>query len=96
MSRPWYIVVKLRLQRYGAASRPFYRLVAADVNSPRDGRFIEQLGTYDAVNFKTQVEVKPERISYWLSKGAVPTKTVSDILKKQGILQTKQATEQKA
>lgn len=79
-------MVKIRLQRYGTKKRPFYRVVAADVRNRRDGRFIEQLGTYDAVKYDTQIHLNEERTRYWLEKGAIPTPTVSDILKRKGLL----------
>lgn len=78
-------MVKLRLQRYGTKKRPFYRLVAADVNARRDGRFIEQLGYFDPIRFTDQVNFKAERVQYWLKNGAQPTETVADLLKKAGI-----------
>ncbi len=79
-------MVKIRLQRYGAKNRPFYRLVAAEARGKRDGRFIEQLGYYDTVAFQPKVSLKEERIRYWLGVGAVPTKTVGSLLRKQGLL----------
>ncbi|MBI3396362.1 MAG: 30S ribosomal protein S16 [Spirochaetia bacterium] len=80
------MVVKLRLQRYGKKKRPFYRLVAADVRHRRDGRFIEMIGTFDPLADKDQVNLKTERVQYWLTNGAVPTETVGAILKKQGLV----------
>ena len=79
-------MVKIRLQRYGAKNRPFYRLVAAEARGKRDGRFIEQLGYMDTVAYQPNMKLKEERIKHWLSVGAVPTKTVGDLLKKQGLL----------
>ena len=84
-------MVKLRLQRYGAKNHPFYRIVASDVSSPRDGRFIEQIGSYDAVKYSDTIVIKEERVKYWLEKGAQPTKTVSNILRKQGLVPATQA-----
>lgn len=79
-------MVKIRLQRYGAKKRPFYRVVAADVRSPRDGKFIEQLGYFDPINMTDQIKLDEERIKHWLKNGAQPTETVAGILKKTGIL----------
>jgi len=82
-------VVKIRLQRYGAKNNPFYRIVVADSESPRDGRFIEQLGYYDSVKYSAPVTVKEDRVQYWLSQGARPTQTVAGLLKKKGLIQAK-------
>ena len=79
-------MVKIRLQRYGTKGRPFYRVVVADVRSPRDGKFIEQLGYFDPIKPADQVNVKEERVKHWLKNGAQPTNTVSGLLKKTGIL----------
>jgi len=78
-------LVKLRLKRIGAKKRPFYRIVAADSRAPRDGKFIETLGTYDPRKSPSEVTLKEERIRYWLNNGGQPTDTVRDILKKNGI-----------
>ena len=75
-------MVKIRLFRMGAKSKPFYRIVAADSRSPRSGRYIEVLGTYDPKTNPAGVEIKPDRVSYWLERGAQPTRTVSALLKK--------------
>lgn len=80
------MAVKLRLQRYGSKKDPFYRIVAAESRDPRDGRFIEILGTYDPLNNPATVKVDEEKIMNWLSQGAQPTNTVKDILSKQGII----------
>lgn len=82
-------MVKIRLQRYGTKKKPFYRVVAADVRNRRDGRFIEQLGYYDSVKYDTQINLNEERTKYWLEKGAIPTPTVGDILRKKGLLAKK-------
>lgn len=79
-------MVKIRLQRYGARNRPFYRIVAAEARGRRDGRFIEQLGHYDTVSYSPKVSLKEERIKHWLSVGATPTETVGNLLRKQGLL----------
>jgi small subunit ribosomal protein S16 len=79
-------VIKLRLRRMGAKKRPFYRIVAAEHSSPRDGRFIEIVGHYDPLSEPATVVTKDDRIRYWLSVGAQPTDTVAGLLKRQGIL----------
>ena len=79
-------MVKIRLQRYGTKNRPFYRVVAADIRSPRDGKFIEQLGFYDPISTTDQVKLKEDRVKHWLKNGARPSETVSGILKKIGII----------
>jgi small subunit ribosomal protein S16 len=78
-------LVKIRLKRMGAKKRPFYRIVIADARSPRDGRFIETVGTYDPRKNPSEVTLKEDRIRYWLNNGAQPTDTVRSILKKNGI-----------
>jgi small subunit ribosomal protein S16 len=69
----------------GKKKRPFYRLVAADSRAPRDGRFIEMLGTYDPLIKPLQVELKEERIIHWLNNGAQPTQTVKSLLRNKGL-----------
>ncbi len=78
-------MVKLRLQRYGTKKRPFYRLVAIDHKTRRDGRFLEILGQYHPIVDGEQVKLDDEKIMRWLEKGAQPSPTVLDIFKKQGI-----------
>jgi small subunit ribosomal protein S16 len=73
--------VKIRLARAGAKKHPFYRIVAADARDPRDGRFLEKLGTYDPNADPSKLEVNRPRIDYWLSVGALPTETVRRLLK---------------
>lgn len=80
------MAVKLRLKRMGAKKRPFYRIVAADSRSPRDGRFIEIVGTYNPIMEPAEVKVNEEVALKWLSNGAIPTDTVRDLLSKQGIM----------
>jgi small subunit ribosomal protein S16 len=75
-------MVKIRLRRMGAKKTPFYRIVVADSRSPRDGRFIEELGTYDPLAEPAQIKVDLERAKYWISNGAQPTDTVKALLKK--------------
>jgi len=81
-------MVKLRLQRFGSAKKPFYRIVAADALAKRDGRFLEIVGTYDpTVKVEgNQVKLDNEKVLKWLSVGAQPTDTVKSIFKKSGIL----------
>ena len=67
------MAVKLRLQRFGAKKKPFYRVVAADTQAPRDGRFIEIVGTYDAVRQPAVVKIDEAKVMAWLNKGAQPT-----------------------
>lgn len=74
-------MVKIRLARAGAKKRPFYRIVAADPRSPRDGRFLEKLGTYDPNQNPSIVVLNRPRIDYWLGVGAQPTETVRRLLK---------------
>ena len=82
------MAVRLRLKRMGRKNRPFYRICAFDAREPRDGRSIEQLGTYDPMEKEEskKVVMKKERIEYWISVGAKPSETVASILKKNGIL----------
>jgi small subunit ribosomal protein S16 len=76
--------VKIRLARHGAKKRPFYRIVVADSESPRDGRFLENVGTYNPLIDPAEVTLKNERISYWIGQGAIPSDTVKSLLKKEG------------
>jgi small subunit ribosomal protein S16 len=76
--------VTIRLSRHGAKKHPFYRIVVADSRFPRDGRYIEQLGTYDPAPEPARVTVKLEKLESWLSKGARPTDTVAHVLKRAG------------
>ncbi|WP_294581482.1 30S ribosomal protein S16 [uncultured Thomasclavelia sp.] len=80
------MAVKLRLLRMGAKKAPFYRIVAADSRSPRDGRFIELLGTYDPNSNPAKVTIKEEEVLKWLNNGAQPTDTVKNLLSKEGII----------
>jgi small subunit ribosomal protein S16 len=77
--------LKIRLTRLGAKKTPFYRIIVADSRSPRDGRFIEHVGTYDPRAESDKVVLKPEKIKYWLGKGAKPSETVRSILKQAGV-----------
>lgn len=80
------MAVKIRLRRMGAKKAPFYRIVVADSRYPRDGRFIEEVGTYDPTKEPTMISVDTDKVKKWLSTGAQPTDTVKSILKKEGIL----------
>ncbi len=82
------MAVRIRLTRKGTRKKPFYRIVAADAEFPRDGRFLENLGTYDPMVEPAAVTLKEDRVNYWLSQGAKPTTTVQSILKKQNISST--------
>jgi small subunit ribosomal protein S16 len=79
------MAVKIRLARHGAKKRPFYRIVVADSESPRDGRFLEAVGTYNPLIDPAEVTLKENRIKYWIDQGALPTNTVKSILKKEGL-----------
>jgi small subunit ribosomal protein S16 len=78
------MAVKIRLARHGAKKKPFYRIVVADNESPRDGRFLENVGTYDPAHDPAKITLKMERIRYWMDQGALPTDTVRSLLKKEG------------
>ena len=80
------MAVKLRLKRMGAKKAPFYRVVAADARSPRDGRFIEELGYYNPKTEPATVSLKEEAILAWLNNSAQPTDTVRSLLSKAGIM----------
>ncbi len=75
--------VKIRLARHGAKKKPFYRIVVADSESPRDGKYLENVGTYNPLKDPAEVTLKPERIQYWINEGAIPTDTVKSLLKKE-------------
>ena len=77
--------VKIRLARHGTKKRPFYRIVVADSESPRDGKFLEVVGTYNPLMDPAEVNLKDERVKYWMGQGAIPTGTVKNLFKKQGI-----------
>ena len=79
------MAVVLRMTRRGAKKKPFYRIVAADSRSPRDGRFLEMLGTYDPLKSENNIKVDAEKINSWIKNGAKPSQTVASILKKAGI-----------
>lgn len=77
-------MVKIRLARHGAKKRPFYRIVVADSRSPRDGRFLERIGSYDPTKDPAVVEIKQDKLDKWLQNGARPTETVARLIKKVG------------
>jgi small subunit ribosomal protein S16 len=74
-------MVKIRLARHGAKKRPYYRVVVSDSRTPRDGRFIEEVGRYNPVSNPKKIEFNQERVQYWLNNGAQPTDTVARLLK---------------
>lgn len=80
-------MVKIRLRRMGAKKAPYYRIVVADSHSPRDGRFIEEIGTYNPLTDPSTVTVESERVLYWIKNGAQPTETVRALLKKNGVIE---------
>jgi len=79
------MAVKIRLARLGGKGKPYNRIVVADSEFPRDGRFLEIVGNYDPNKNPAEVNIKQDRIADWLGKGAKPTATVSQLLKKKGI-----------
>ena len=79
-------MVKIRLRRMGAKKSTFYRIVVADSRYPRDGRFIEEIGTYNPLTNPSTVNVDADAVKTWIAKGAQPTDTVKALLKKEGIL----------
>ncbi len=80
------MAVKIRLKRVGAKKAPFYHVVIADSRSPRDGKFIEQIGTYNPLTDPAQINIDAEKANKWLKNGAQPTDTVRALLKKSEIL----------
>ena len=80
------MAVKIRLARHGSRGNPFYRIVVADSRSPRDGRFIERIGTYDPQQEPFDIKVDEEKAREWLGKGAQPTDQVRNLLKISGVL----------
>ncbi|MGX6961306.1 MULTISPECIES: 30S ribosomal protein S16 [Vagococcus] len=80
------MAVKIRLKRMGSKRNPFYRIVVADSRSPRDGRFIEVVGTYAPTKNPAEVTIKEDLVLDWLSKGAQPSDTVRNILSKEGVM----------
>lgn len=80
------MAVKIRLRRMGAKKAPFYRIVVADSRYPRDGRFIEEIGTYDPLKEPAEIKVDSDKAKQWIANGAQPTDTVKDLLKKSGVI----------
>ena len=81
------MAVKIRLKRMGMKKKPFYRVVGADERSPRDGRFIEEIGTYDPMQNPAEIKIDNDKALQWLKNGAQPTATVRVLLKKTGAIQ---------
>ena len=81
------MAVKIRLKRVGKKKQPYYRVVVADARSPRDGRFIEEIGTYDPHTDPSTFKVDAGKVKDWMAKGAQPTDTVKKLLKYNGILE---------
>ncbi len=80
------MAVKIRLRRMGAKKSPFYRIVVADSRYPRDGRFIEEIGTYNPLTDPAEVKIDADKATDWIKNGAQPTVTVKALLKKNGVI----------
>ena len=80
------MAVKMRLKRMGAKKAPFYRVVVADSRSPRDGRFIDEIGYFNPLTNPAEIKLDAEKAKKWISNGAQPTETVKSLLKKSGIV----------
>lgn len=80
-------MVKIRLKRMGAHKKPFYRVVVADSRTPRNGKFIEEIGTYDPLKSPSEIKIDNEAAKRWLANGAQPTDTVRALLKKSGAIE---------
>ena len=80
------MAVKIRLKRLGAKKTPFYRVVVADERSPRDGKFIEEIGYYNPLTTPADIKINAEKATKWLANGAQPTETVRTLLKKSEII----------
>ena len=80
------MAVKMRLRRLGAKKAPFYRVIVADSRSPRDGRFIEEIGYYNPMTNPAEIKIDAEKAKKWIANGAQPTETVKSLLKKSGIV----------
>ena len=88
------MTVRIRLSRYGAKKKPYYRIVVADIRSPRDGRFIEKVGTYDPLkekSDKSRIDLKLDRIKHWIDSGAQPTDRVNKFLSDAGLTKAKKS-----
>ena len=81
------MAVKIRLKRMGAKKAPFYRVIVADSRSPRDGRFIDTIGTYNPLTTPAEIELNEESAIKWLNNGAIPTETVKNLFSKAGIME---------
>jgi small subunit ribosomal protein S16 len=80
------VATRIRLKRMGAKKRPFYRVIVADSRAPRDGRFIETLGTYNPLVNPAEIALNTEKVQLWLARGAQPSDTVRQIFARQGLL----------
>ena len=80
------MAVKIRLRRMGAKKAPFYRVIVADERSPRDGKFIDEIGYYNPLRDPAEIKIDSEKATTWLANGAQPTETVKSLLKKSGIV----------
>jgi small subunit ribosomal protein S16 len=80
------LAAKFRLTRHGSKKKPFYRIVVADERYPRDGRFIDMVGSYNSLEDPAKVVLNKEKITAWYEKGVRPTKTVADLFKREGVL----------
>jgi small subunit ribosomal protein S16 len=80
------MAARIRLTRKGTKKKPFYRIVVADSEAPRDGKFLEIIGTYNPLTDPAEVKIDPERLRVWLDRGARPSDTVRSLIKKQGLL----------
>ena len=81
------MAVKIRLKRMGAKKAPFYRVIVADSRSPRDGRFIDTIGTYNPLTTQAEIKLNEESAIKWLNNGAIPTDTVKNLFSKAGIME---------
>lgn len=88
------MAVKIRLKRMGSNKKPFYRIVVADSRSPRDGKFIEEIGYYNPVSQPKQVKINDEKAVKWLGCGAQPTDTVKTLFVKNGVMEKFEASKQ--
>lgn len=88
------MATRIRLKRMGAKKRPFYRVIVADSRAPRDGRFIETLGTYNPLVNPAEVKLNAEKVQFWLARGAQPSDTVRHIFARQGLLSASIIVEQ--
>ncbi len=84
------MAVKIRLTRLGDKKAPFYRVVVADSRSPRDGKFIEVIGTYDPLKNPAEIKVDTEKATKWIANGALPTETAKTVLRKAGVIKDKE------